>query len=59
MDILSLLQEPGPKKFKLFKIELIYKAKKFEVPPFTVLIRFLLAFGPSRAVSTKTTEPVV
>ena len=32
----SLLQQPGPKKFKLSKIELIYKAKKFKVPPFTV-----------------------
>ena len=25
----SLLQQPGPKKFKLLKIELIYKAQKF------------------------------
>ena len=25
-----------PKKFKLFKIELIYKAKKFKVLPFTI-----------------------
>ena len=32
----SLLQQPGPKKFKLFKIELIYRAKKFRVPPFTI-----------------------
>ena len=32
----SLLQQPGPKKFKLFKIELICKAKKFQVPPFTI-----------------------
>ena len=32
----SLLQQPGPKKFKLSKIELIYKAKKFKVPPFTI-----------------------
>ena len=31
----SLLQQPGPKKFKLAKIELIYTAKKFKVPPFT------------------------
>ena len=27
---------PGPKMFKLSKIELIYKAKKFKVPPFTI-----------------------
>ena len=33
---LSLLQQPGPKKFKLSKTELIYKAKKFKVPPFTI-----------------------
>ena len=32
----SLLQQPGPKKFKLSKIELIYKAKKFKVPPLTI-----------------------
>ena len=32
----SLLQQPGPKKFKLSKIEQIYKAKKFKVPPFTI-----------------------
>ena len=32
----SLLQQPGPQKFKLFKIELIYKAKKFKVPLFTI-----------------------
>ena len=32
----SLLQQPGPKKFKLFKIELIYKVKKFKVHPFTI-----------------------
>ena len=32
----SLLQQSGPKKFKLFKIELIYKAKKFKVSPFTI-----------------------
>ena len=30
----SLLQQPGPKKLKLSKIELIYKAKKFRVLPF-------------------------
>ena len=29
-------EEPGRKKFKLFKIELIYKAKKLKVPPFTI-----------------------
>ena len=33
---ISLLQQPGPQKFKLSKIELIYKAKKFKVPPFTI-----------------------
>ena len=32
----SLLQQPGPKKFELSKIELIYKAKRFKVPPFTI-----------------------
>ena len=32
----SLLQQPGPKKFKLYKIELIYKAKKFKVPLFAI-----------------------
>ena len=32
----SLLQQPGPKKFKLSKIELIYKAKTVKVPPFTI-----------------------
>ena len=32
----SLLQQPGPKKFKLSKIELIYKAEKFKVTPFTI-----------------------
>ena len=32
----SRLQQPGPKKFKVSKIELIYKAKKFKVPPFTI-----------------------
>ena len=31
----TLLQQPGPKKFKLSKIELKYKAKKFKVLPFT------------------------
>ena len=29
----SLLQQPGPNKFKLSKIELTYKAKKSKVPP--------------------------
>ena len=33
---ISLLQQPGPKRFKLSKIELICKAKKFKVPPFTI-----------------------
>ena len=32
--ISSLLQQPGLKKFKLSKMELIYNAKKFKVPPF-------------------------
>ena len=32
----SLLQQPGPKKFKLSKIKLIYKANKFKVPLFTI-----------------------
>ena len=27
-----LLQQPSPKKFKLSKIEITYKAKKFKVP---------------------------
>ena len=31
----SLLPQPGLKKCKLSKIELIYKAKKFKVHPFT------------------------
>ena len=35
-ELNSLLQQPGPKQFKLSKIELIYKAKKFKVPPFTI-----------------------
>ena len=34
--ISSLLQQPGLKKFKLSKMELIYKAKKFKVPPFAI-----------------------
>ena len=29
----SLLQQPGPKKFKLSKKKLMYKARKFKVPP--------------------------
>ena len=28
--------KPGHKKLKLSKTELIYKAKKFKVPPFTI-----------------------
>ena len=32
----SLLQQPGPKKFKLFRIDLIYKAKKFKVLPLAI-----------------------
>ena len=32
----SSLQQPGPKKFKLSVIELIYKAKKLKVSPFTI-----------------------
>ena len=31
-----MLQQPGHKNFKLSKIELIYKAKKFKVPPFSL-----------------------
>ena len=34
--IYPLLQQPGSKKLKLAKIELIYKAKKFKVPPFII-----------------------
>ena len=37
-EFYSLLQQPGPKKFKLSKIELIYKARKFKVPPFTIKV---------------------
>ena len=33
---ISLLQQPGPKKFKLSKIELKTRAKKFKVPPFAI-----------------------
>ena len=33
MTLLSLPQQPGPKKFKLFRIDLIYKAKKLKVLP--------------------------
>ena len=33
---LSLLQQPGPNKFKLFRIDLIYKAKKFKVLPLPI-----------------------
>ena len=44
-ELYFLLQQPGPKKFKLSKIEPIYKAKKFKVPPFaiqdTILIKGL------------------
>ena len=32
----SLLQQPGPKKFKLFRIDLIYNAKKFKVLPLAI-----------------------
>ena len=28
-----ILQKPGPNKFKLLRIDLIYKAKKFKVLP--------------------------
>ena len=41
-ETISLLQQPGPQKFKLSKIELIYKAKKFKVPPFTI---YAIVFG--------------
>ena len=37
-SVFSLLQQPGPKKFKLSKIELIYKVKKFKVRPFTIQV---------------------
>ena len=36
IGISSLLQQPGPKKLKLSKIDLIHKAKKFKVPPLTI-----------------------
>ena len=36
MAVNSRLQQTGPKKFKLSNIELIYKAKKFKVPPFAI-----------------------
>ena len=40
----SLLQQPGPKKFKLSKIERIHKAKKFKVPPsLSKLLRTFIA----------------
>ena len=29
----SLLEQPGPKKFKLFRIGIIHKAKQFKVLP--------------------------
>ena len=29
----SLLQQLGPKKFKLFRVDLIYQAEKFKVSP--------------------------
>ena len=32
----SLLQQPGPKKFKLFRIGPVYKAKKFKVLPLAI-----------------------
>ena len=31
LHMLSLLQQPGPKQFKLFEKGLMYKAKKFKV----------------------------
>ena len=34
----SLLQQPGPKKFKLFQMDLIYKARKFKVLPLAILV---------------------
>ena len=40
----SLLQQPGPKNFKLSKIELIYKAKKFKVRPFTIQVKSIRCF---------------
>ena len=32
----SLRQQPGPEKFNLFRIDLIYKAKKFKVLPLAI-----------------------
>ena len=32
----SLLQQPGPQKFNLSKIELIHKAVTFKVPPLNI-----------------------
>ena len=37
--ISSLLQQPGLKKFKLSKVELVYKAKKLKVPLFTIQVK--------------------
>ena len=36
--LFSLLQQPGPKQFKLSKIDLIYKARKLKVPLFTIYV---------------------
>ena len=35
-QVVSHLQEPGQKKFKLFKIDLIYRDKKFKVLPLAI-----------------------
>ena len=34
--VYSLLQQPGAEKFKLFRIDIIYKAKKFKVLPLAI-----------------------
>ena len=59
----SLLQQPGPKKFKLSQIELIYKAKKFKVPKLDsecssvlgTLYLYYLGMWPSEETLYKTT----
>ena len=32
----SLLEQPGPQKFKLFRLDRIYKARKFKVLPLAI-----------------------
>ena len=48
--IYSLLQQPGPKKFKLSKIDLLYKAKKFKVPRCTIYVYPATLFQVERAL---------